>query len=77
MADIVGAKTEEVVLMNSLTVNLHMMLIPFYKPTANRYKILMEAKVFSTSICFSVALFISLSLSLSPSLSSSLFFVDF
>jgi kynureninase len=46
IADIVGAKTEEVVTMNHLTVNLHLMMITFYNPTASRYKIICEAKAF-------------------------------
>jgi kynureninase len=46
MADIVGAKPLEVVVMNSLTANLHFMMVSFYKPTPNRYKILIEADAF-------------------------------
>lgn len=46
MASIVGAQVKEVVVMNSLTVNLHLLLVSFYKPTKTRFKIIMEAKAF-------------------------------
>ena len=46
MAEIVGAKENEVVLMNGLTTNLHLMMISFYQPTEKRHKILCEKKAF-------------------------------
>ncbi len=46
MAKIVGALPEETVMMNQLTVNLHLLMVSFYRPTKQRYKILCEAKAF-------------------------------
>jgi kynureninase len=46
MAEIVGAKESEVVCMNSLTTNLHLLFVSFYRPTTQRYKIISEAKMF-------------------------------
>lgn len=46
MAAIVGAKSHEVVVMNTLTTNLHLMMVSFYNPTASRYKIVVESDAF-------------------------------
>jgi kynureninase len=46
LSKIVGALPHEVVVMNQLTINLHLMMVTFYQPVGNRNKILCEAKAF-------------------------------
>lgn len=46
LAKLVGAKELEVSAMNALTVNLHLLMLSFYKPTKDRFKIIMEAGAF-------------------------------
>jgi len=46
LANLTGAKPKEVTVMNSLTVNLHLLMVSFYKPGHKRFKIIMEGGAF-------------------------------
>lgn len=46
LSEIVGAKPSEVGVMNTLTVNLHLLMVSFYNPTPHKYKIICEEKAF-------------------------------
>lgn len=46
MAQVVGGKANEVVVMNTLTVNLHLMMVSFYQPSTQRHKVIIEADAF-------------------------------
>ena len=46
LSKVVGAKDSELAIMNTLTVNLHLLMMSFYKPNADRYKIIIEQDAF-------------------------------
>ena len=54
LGEVVGAHADEVVAMNSLTVNLHLLMASFYRPTKERFRIVMERGAFPSD-CYAVA----------------------
>lgn len=52
LAPIVGASPSEVAMMGTLTGNLHIMMSSFYRPTKERYKIILEGKAFPSDHVF-------------------------
>lgn len=50
MARLVGAKSTEIAVMNSLSANVHLLMVPFYRPTAKKFKILIEENPFPSDM---------------------------
>lgn len=50
MAELVGAKASEIAVMNMLTVNIHLLMVSFYNPTKQRYKIICEHGAFPSDL---------------------------
>lgn len=50
LSSLLGANENEVVVMNSLTVNLHLLMVSFYQPTKKRYKILIDGPTFPSDL---------------------------
>jgi len=48
IANLMGAREEEVIIMNQLTVNLHLLMVSFYQPKGKKYKIVCESNAFSS-----------------------------
>lgn len=46
LSAVVGAKPSEITVMNTLTINLHLLMVSFYQPTSKRFKIICEEKAF-------------------------------
>lgn len=50
MTELVGGEIEEVTVMGSLSSNIHFMMVPFYRPTATRYKMIIERGAFPSDL---------------------------
>jgi kynureninase len=50
LSKIIGCKEEEVIVMNQLTVNIHLLMVTFYRPTAKRFRIICEEKSFPSDM---------------------------
>lgn len=72
MAPVVGAMQSEVAVMGTLTANLHLLMASFYRPTEEKYKIILEGKAFpSDHVCCLVSMIVCACLCMNPNLDHS------